>query len=62
MQRTGSWPGLAYAYTGREWEPEPSLYYCRARYYDPEAARFLGRDPIGFAGVLVCTRTSEITR
>ncbi len=50
MQWTGSWPGLAYAYTGREWEPELGLYYHRARYYDPGAGRFLSRDPIGFAG------------
>ena len=49
MQRTGSWPGLAYAYTGREWEPELGVYYYRARYYDPEVGRFLSRDPIGFA-------------
>jgi RHS repeat-associated protein len=50
MQRSGSWPGLAYAYTGREWEPELGLSYYRARYHDPETGRFVSRDPIGFAG------------
>jgi RHS repeat-associated protein len=49
MQRGGNFPALAYAYTGRESEPELGLYYYRARYYDPEAGRFLSRDPIGFS-------------
>lgn len=29
---------------------ESGLYYMRARYYDPEAGRFVSRDPIGFDG------------
>ena len=37
---TGGW-----AFTGREWDPETSLYYYRARYYDPLAGRFLSEDP-----------------
>jgi RHS repeat-associated protein len=37
-----------YAFTSREWDPEIALYYYRARYYDPTAARFTGPDPIGF--------------
>jgi len=36
-----------YAFTGREWDPETSLYYYRARYYDPKIGRFLSEDPIG---------------
>jgi len=33
-----------YAFTGREWDSETSLYYYRARYYDPHAGRFLSED------------------
>jgi len=37
-----------YTYTGREYDQESGLYYYRARYYDPQAGRFLSEDPIGF--------------
>jgi RHS repeat-associated protein len=37
----------AYAFTGREWDPETGLHYYRARYYDPKAGRFVTEDPIG---------------
>jgi RHS repeat-associated protein len=40
-------PGLAF--TGREWDPETSFYYYRARYYDPKVGRFISEDPIRFA-------------
>jgi RHS repeat-associated protein len=39
-----------FAFTGREWDPETSLYYYRASYYDPNAGRFLSEDPIGIRG------------
>jgi RHS repeat-associated protein len=39
-----------YQYTGRESDPETGLYYYRARYYDPSTGKFLGEDPIQFAG------------
>jgi len=39
-----------YAFTGREWDGETSLYYYRARYYDPKIGRFISEDPIGFGG------------
>jgi RHS repeat-associated protein len=35
-----------YGFTGREWDPQTSLHYYRARYYDPEVGRFLSEDPI----------------
>jgi RHS repeat-associated protein len=38
------------AFTGREWDPETSLYYYRARYYDPRMGRFISEDPIGLGG------------
>jgi len=37
-------------YAGREYDPETNLYYNRARYYDPQLARFLSEDPIGQGG------------
>jgi RHS repeat-associated protein len=41
-----------YAFTGREWDASTSLYYYRARYYDPVGGRFLSEDPLRFkAGV-----------
>ena len=33
-------------YTGRVYDLLTSLYYYRARYYDPAMERFIGRDPI----------------
>jgi RHS repeat-associated protein len=38
------------AFTAREWEPELSLYYYRARYYDPAIGAFISEDPIRFGG------------
>jgi RHS repeat-associated protein len=39
-----------YAFTGREYDAETSMYFYRARYYDPKVGRFVTKDPIGFAG------------
>jgi len=39
-----------FLYAGREFDSETSLYYYRARYYDPAAGRFLGEDRLEFAG------------
>ena len=39
-----------FQYTGREFDAETSLYFNRARYYDPAAGRFLGEDLLGFGG------------
>jgi RHS repeat-associated protein len=38
----------SFRYTAREFDTETSLYYYRARYYDPAAGRFLSEDPSGF--------------
>jgi RHS repeat-associated protein len=38
------------AYTARYFDSETGLYHYRARYYDPQAGRFLSQDPIGFWG------------
>ena len=37
-------------FAGREYDTETHLYYNRARYYDPQLARFISEDPIGQGG------------
>jgi RHS repeat-associated protein len=37
-----------FRYTWREWDSETSLYYYRARYYDPASGRFIREDPLRF--------------
>jgi RHS repeat-associated protein len=39
-----------YLYTGEQYDPNLREYYLRARYYNPSAGRFTGRDP--FDGML----------
>ncbi len=38
----------SYTYTERRWDAELRLYYFRARYYDPQLGRFVGRDPAAY--------------
>ncbi len=40
--------GNPYLFTGRRLDEETGLYYYRARMYDAELGRFVGRDPIGY--------------
>ncbi|HSY58577.1 MAG TPA: RHS repeat-associated core domain-containing protein, partial [Terriglobales bacterium] len=37
-----------FQYTAREFDSESGLYYYRARYYDPNAGRFLSEDPLRY--------------
>lgn len=39
-----------YLYTGREFDPDTSLYYYRARLLNPAVGIFLQLDPLGFDG------------
>jgi RHS repeat-associated protein len=39
-----------FQYTGRESDSETNLYFYRARYFDPQAGRFLSEDPVRFWG------------
>lgn len=41
---------VAFHFTGRDFDPETNLQYNRARYYDPQIARFVSSDPIRFGG------------
>src|ERR1035437_1259485 len=51
ISQAGSAQSL-YAFTGREYDSESGLYYYRARYYNPDAGRFMSEDPIGLLGGL----------
>ncbi|MDR4470593.1 MAG: hypothetical protein MRJ68_20205, partial [Nitrospira sp.] len=47
--QTGEANTNSYKFTGRE-DDGSSLYYYRARYYQPQFQRFVSEDPIGFLG------------
>jgi RHS repeat-associated protein len=49
LSSAGSLTG-PFQYTAREFDTETSLYYYRARYYDPQTGRFLSEDPVAFQG------------
>ena len=38
----------SFRYTGREFDAETSLYYMRARYFDPVTGKFMSEDPTRF--------------
>ena len=50
VELTSSAEKNRFMYTGREWDEDLSLYYYRARMYDPYSGRFCSRDPIGYRG------------
>jgi RHS repeat-associated protein len=50
-----------FQYTARESDTETGLYYYRARYYDPNAGRFLSEDPSRSAGGWTSMPMSAIT-
>ena len=41
---------------------DAGLYLMGHRFYDPSISRFLNRDPIGFAGVLISTSMQRTRR
>ncbi len=45
ISETNPAAGDRFKYTGREYDAELSLYYYRARYYDPSSGRFLSEAP-----------------
>ena len=42
--------GTRFLYAGRDYDADTELYYYRARWYDPQARRFISEDPIGLNG------------
>jgi RHS repeat-associated protein len=44
VNKTGTTPNN-FLYRGEQYDPDLSLYYLRARYYNPATDRFLSRDP-----------------
>ena len=50
MKSHHRWINQPFTYTAREYDTETGLYYYRARYYDPQAGRFITKDPIGLRG------------
>ncbi len=48
LSETNPTSGDRFKFTGRELDAALSLYYYRARWYDPQAGRFLREDPLSF--------------
>jgi RHS repeat-associated protein len=46
--RTATAHNNFYGFTGRYLDPETGLWYFRARYFDADQGRFIGRDPLGY--------------
>lgn len=43
---------LNVGFTGHQWDPNMGLYYAPFRWYNPDAARWPTRDPLGYKGGL----------
>jgi RHS repeat-associated protein len=57
------WSGSRFRYTGQITIPQASLYYYKARVYDPGLGRFLQTDPVGYASdvnLYAYTRNSPV--
>ena len=52
MERNDQTVANSLRFQARPYDAETGLYYFRARYYDPELARFVSEDPIGLEGGL----------
>ncbi|MEM9494689.1 MAG: RHS repeat-associated core domain-containing protein [Pseudomonadota bacterium] len=46
---SGSATVFPFLFTGQKYDDTSDLYYYKARWYDPDAGRFLRPDPIGYA-------------
>ncbi len=58
-------PANPLQYTAREFDSETTLLFDRARYFDPNAGRFLSQDPIRFVGgtnFYAYTRNNPVVR
>jgi RHS repeat-associated protein len=54
VNSTGTTPNN-YLYRGEQYDPDLSLYYLRARYYNPSTGRFMSRDPYDGSTILPVT-------
>ena len=50
VSQTGATVDYDQFFSGLAWDADSQLYYARARWYDPTIGKFLGEDPLSFAG------------
>jgi RHS repeat-associated protein len=39
--------GITHRYTGHDWDATANLYFAPYRFYNPQLARWMSRDPLG---------------